>query len=215
MRDEQPGLFEPAPQAPDGFSYHPDFLSPAEEQALAAHLAALPLQPFQFQGFEGARRVISFGWRYDFNGGGLKRADPMPDWLSPIRERAADFAGLPSEAIAHALLIEYAPGAGIGWHRDRPQFEDVMGISLLSPCRLRFRLREGTGWRRANVMVAPRSAYLLRGPARRVWEHSIPPMETLRYSITFRSFAPAGSGSENSSAPSSSGENRRASRSLK
>jgi alkylated DNA repair dioxygenase AlkB len=88
------------------------------------------------------------------------------------------------------MITEYAPGAGIGWHRDRPQFEDVVGVSFLAPCRFRFRQRQADGWRRASFNAEPRSAYLLRGPARRDWEHSIPRLQTLRYSITFRSFRP-------------------------
>jgi alkylated DNA repair dioxygenase AlkB len=192
MSPRQLALFDtPAAQSlPEGFVYRPEFLTPSEEAALAARLAALPLQPFQFHGFEGARRVVSFGWRYDFNEGGLKPAEPFPDWLAPFAARAAELAGVAPEAVRQALLTEYRPGAGIGWHRDRPQFEDVVGISLLSPCRFRFRRREATGWRRAALEVAPRSAYLLRGPARRSWEHSIPPMPALRYSITFRTFRP-------------------------
>jgi len=184
----QPSLFDDAPGLPEGLAYRPDFLAPGEEAELVAHVAPLPFQPFQFHGFEGNRRTVSFGWRYDFNEGGLKRADPFPAWLRPLADRAAMFAGVPAESIAHALLIEYAPGAGIGWHRDRPQFEDVMGISLLSPARLRFRRRDGDGWLRAALLAEPRSAYLLRGPSRREWEHSISPLSVLRYSITFRTF---------------------------
>jgi alkylated DNA repair dioxygenase AlkB len=192
MTPEQPGLFDRAPpDAPEGFAYRQDFITPAEEAELAAKLEQLPFAPFQFHGFEGNRRIVSYGWRYDFNEGGLKRAEPLPGWLVPLAARAAAFAGVPAEAIAHALLTQYAPGAGIGWHRDRPQFEDVVGVSLLAPCRFRFRLREpGGGWRRSALVVEPRSAYLLRGPSRREWEHSIPPQETLRYSITFRTFRP-------------------------
>jgi alkylated DNA repair dioxygenase AlkB len=195
MSIAQPSLFDaappgPPPGLPEGLAYRPDLVSAEEEAELVARLAALTFQPFQFHGFEGNRRVVSFGWRYDFNEGGLKRAEPFPDWLRLLAARAAAFAGLAPDAFAHALLTEYAPGAGIGWHRDRPQFEDVVGVSFLAPCRLRFRLRQETGWRRANVTVAPRSAYLLRGPARRAWEHSIPPLQALRYSITFRSFRP-------------------------
>lgn len=187
----QPSLFDSAPPGlPEGFVYRPDFLTAAEETAIVRRLQELPFAPFQFHGFEGARRVVSFGWRYDFNEGGLKRAEPFPDWLRPPAARAAAFAGLAPEAFAHALITEYAPGAGIGWHRDRPQFEEVVGISFLSPCRFRFRLRHGQGWKRCAFTAEPRSAYLLRGPARRAWEHSIPPLETLRYSITFRSFRP-------------------------
>ena len=187
----QPGLFDAAPPGlPEGFLYEPELVSRAEEVELAARVAELPLAPFQFHGFEGKRRVVSFGWRYDFNQGGLQRAEPFPDWLAALAARAAAFAGVASEAFAHALINEYAPGAGIGWHRDRPQFEDVVGVSLLAPCRFRFRRRDGNGWRRAALVAAPRSAYLLRGPARNAWEHSIPPMEVLRYSITFRTFRP-------------------------
>jgi len=195
MPSAQPSLFDPEPprapeDLPEGLAYRPDFISTEDEAALVARLSALPFEPFQFHGFKGARRVVSFGWRYDFNQGGLKRADPFPGWLTPLAAQAAGLAGLAADAFAHALLTEYAPGAGIGWHRDRPQFEDVVGVSLLSPCRLRFRLRQDGGWKRAALTVLPRSAYLLRGPSRRLWEHSIAPLPELRYSITFRSFRP-------------------------
>ncbi|CAN7353792.1 alpha-ketoglutarate-dependent dioxygenase AlkB [Phenylobacterium sp. LjRoot225] len=191
MSIAQPSLFDAAPPGlPEGFVYRPEFLSPDEEGELVGRLAALPFQAFQFHGFEGNRRVVSFGWRYDFNEGGLKRAEPFPDWLRPLAARAAAFAGVAPGAFAHALLTEYAPGAGIGWHRDRPQFEDVVGVSFLSPCRLRFRLKEEAGWKRCAFTAEPRSAYLLRGPARREWQHSIPPLQTLRYSVTFRTFRP-------------------------
>jgi alkylated DNA repair dioxygenase AlkB len=187
----QPDLFgAAAPGLPEGFVYRPDFVSAEEETEIVGRLAPLPFAAFQFHGFEGNRRVVSFGWRYDFNEGGLKRAEPFPGWLTELAARAAGFAGLAPDAFVHALLTEYAPGAGIGWHRDRPQFEDVAGLSFLSPCRFRFRLREGQAWRRTALIAEPRSAYLLRGPARRLWEHSIPPLPTLRYSITFRSFRP-------------------------
>ena len=187
----QPRLFDAVPPGlPEGFAYRPKFVGREEESELAARLGALPFAPFQFHGFEGKRRVVSFGWRYDFNEGGLKTAEPFPDWLSELARRAAAFAGLAADAFPHALINEYAPGAGIGWHRDRPQFEDVVGISLVSPCRFRFRLKTADGWRRATLTAEPRSAYLLRGPSRRAWEHSIPPLQTLRYSITFRSFRP-------------------------
>ena len=186
----QPDLFDDAPALPAGLVYRPDFITPAEEMDLVARLESLPFAPFQFHGFEGRRRIVSFGWRYDFNEGGLKRAEAFPAWLRPLADRAADFAGVSPAAVAHALLTEYAPGAGIGWHRDRPQFEDVVGVSLLAPCRFRFRRREDGGWRRAAFVVQPRSAYLLRGPARREWEHSIPPLDQTRYSITFRTFRP-------------------------
>ena len=192
MTRAQPGLFDALPpDLPEGFAYHLELVGPQEEAEMVGRLQALPFAPFQFHGFEGNRRVVSFGWRYDFNEGGLKPAEPFPAWLRSLADRAAELAGVPAEAFAHALITEYAPGAGIGWHRDRPQFEDVVGVSFLAPCRLRFRQKQADGgWRRAAFTVEPRSAYLLRGPARRTWEHSIPPLETLRYSITFRSFRP-------------------------
>ena len=171
---------------PDGLGYRPELLDRIEEKALAEHIGALPLKPFEFQGFTGNRRTVSFGWHYAFDGSGLHEAAPMPDFLLPIRARAAAFAGVEPEALQHALLIEYAPGAGIGWHRDRPVFGDVVGVSLLAPARLRFRRKIGTKWERFALMTEPRSAYHLTGPARAEWEHSIAPMEVLRYSITFR-----------------------------
>ena len=187
MAAPQPSLFEiDAPALPEGMAYQAELIGEDEEKALAARMAELPFAPFQFHGFEGNRRTISYGFHYAFDGSGLHEAAPIPDWLLPVRERAASFAGLAPGALEHVLLIEYAPGAGIGWHRDRPDFGDVIGISLLAPARLRFRRKSGSSWERLNVIAEPRSAYLLRGPARSEWEHSIPPMEALRYSITFR-----------------------------
>lgn len=179
---------------PDGFAYRPDFLTEAEERVTAAALAALPFRPFEFHGHLGKRRVAFYGWRYEFGAGGLQRADPMPAFLLPVRDRAAAFAGLPPAALEHALLTEYPPGAPIGWHRDKAVFGDVVGISLLSPCVLRFRRRRAAGWDRASLVAEPRSAYLLRGPARTEWEHSIPPVADLRYSITFRTLREPGAG---------------------
>ena len=172
--------------APEGLAYCNAWLGASEEDALVARMAALPFAPFEFQGFLGKRRTVSFGWSYRFDGSGLARADPIPDWLLPVRARAADFAGVEPEALEHALLIEYGHGAGLGWHRDRPVFGDVVGISLLAPAPLRFRRRNGDRWERFTLTPEPRSAYLLRGPARDEWEHSIPPVKALRYSITFR-----------------------------
>ena len=131
---QQADLFEPASKYPAGFRYAPEFIAPAEEQALVDHLQRLELKPFDFHGFLGKRRVVSFGWRYDFNGGGLTRTDDMPDFLLPLRERAAVFAGLRATDLQQVLLTEYQPGAPIGWHKDRSVFGDVVGISLLSAC---------------------------------------------------------------------------------
>ena len=191
----QQSLFEtapPAPRLPEGFAYRPEFLAADEEARLAAWLATLPFAAFQFRGYEGKRRVASFGWQYDFTHSHLLKADDMPAELLPVRARAAAFAGLPAEDLQQCLLNEYLPGAPIGWHRDRPMFEKVVGISLLTPCQFRLRRRVGEGFERAAIALQPRSIYSLTGEARGVWEHSIPPVKAHRYSITFRNFRGAG-----------------------
>ena len=85
-------------------------------------------------------------------------------------------------------MTEYPPGAAIGWHKDRSVFGDVVGISLLSACTFRFRRKAGAKWERSSLTAQPRSSYLLRGPSRSQWEHSIPPVANIRYSISFRNF---------------------------
>jgi alkylated DNA repair dioxygenase AlkB len=180
----------PAPPGlPAGFRYASELIEAAEEAALASGIARLPFKPFEFHGFLGNRRTVSFGLRYDFGREALEAAEAPPQFLLPLRAKAASLAGLAEEAFAHALVTEYAPGAGIGWHRDKPQFGVVVGVSLLAPCTFRFRRREGAGWRRASLTLEPRSAYVLEGEARHSWQHSIPPMEALRYSVTFRTMA--------------------------
>ena len=186
MTTRQTDLFAEAPAGPEGLIYRPDLVSEAEETQLAARIATLELKPFEFRGYQGLRRVKAFGWRYDYGARAVQPAVAIPDFLQPLRRRAAEMAGLEPDQLNQALVTEYAPGAGIGWHRDRPQFAEVVGISLLSPCVLRLRRPRGDGWERAALPVEPRSAYVLRGPARQEWEHSITPMERLRYSVTFR-----------------------------
>jgi alkylated DNA repair dioxygenase AlkB len=185
----QPGLFDSPPLMPEGFRYQADFISADEEQALLAHMPGLDFKPFEFQQYVGKRRVIYFGLRYDFTAGRLGEAEPIPAFLLSLRERAAFFAGLDPAAIVHVLINEYEPGAPIGWHRDRPQFGDVLGVSLGASTRFRMRRKDGDRWDRRALTVEPRSIYLLRGPARTVWEHSLPPAEALRHSITFRTLA--------------------------
>jgi alkylated DNA repair dioxygenase AlkB len=186
---EQISLFGDPPEAPafpDGFAYEPELITPAHEAKLLEDIRELPFREFEFQGFTGKRRVVSFGWRYDFNTHRLEPADPIPDFLSDVRQSAAQFAALDAAALEQALVTEYSAGAAIGWHRDRPVFGDVIGISLLSPCTFRLRRQAGEGWERVSLTAEPRSVYLLRGAVRTEWEHSIPAVETLRYSITFR-----------------------------
>ena len=191
MKADQLSFLGTAPSLPEGLDYRACFLAAAEERELAEGFSTLPFKEFEFQGFLGKRRTVSFGWRYAFDGTGLHEAEPIPDFLLPVRQRAAGLAGVSADALQHALVIEYAPGAGIGWHRDRPVFGKVVGISLLAPARIRFRRTQGEKWKRASLLAEPRSAYLLTGRARHEWEHSIAPMEELRYSITFRTLAAA------------------------
>ncbi|MFL6732695.1 MAG: alpha-ketoglutarate-dependent dioxygenase AlkB [Sphingomicrobium sp.] len=175
-----------------GLRTRQNVIDEGEEQRLLDRLAGLELAPFRFHGWVGNRRTESLGWRYDFEDGGFRPAEPIPEWLEPVRERAANFAGLAPHDFAHVLLARYDPGAGIGWHRDRDVFEQVVGISLNTTATLRFRKRTGTGFRRANLELEPRSAYLLSGEARHDWEHSISPGEQLRFSITFRTLSEKG-----------------------
>jgi alkylated DNA repair dioxygenase AlkB len=191
MNQIQPDLFQASPALPEGFRYWPDFLSADEERNLVERFATLPFKEFEFRGYRGNRRVLSFGWQYDFNRMELQRTDDMPAFLLPLRERAARFANLEASDLQHVLLTEYAPGAGIGWHKDKPIFAEVVGISLGSRCAFRFRRKSGRTWERASVVAEPRSAYLLQGPSRTEWEHSIPALDRLRYSITFRNFRSA------------------------
>ena len=172
---------------PAGLSQRDDFMTAAEEAALLEHFTGLVFKPFAFQGWFGKRETVSFGWRYDFNDARMYAAPPIPDFLLPIRERSAQFAGLEPTALEQALVIRYDAGAGIGWHRDRPAFEKVIGISLGASCELRFRQRTEGGFRRFTLPATPRSIYLLTGEIRHEWEHSIVPMDARRFSITFRS----------------------------
>jgi alkylated DNA repair dioxygenase AlkB len=183
----QHALFPELSRLPEGFRYKEELLRPGEERALISTFERLPFREFEFRGFLGKRRTVSFGWRYDFNVRELQEAEGIPTFLLALRQKAAEFAELTEDRLQHALVTEYAPGAAIGWHRDRPEFEDVIGVSLDAPCLFRFRRKQDTRWERASIELQPRSSYLLRGPARRDWQHSIPPVDRLRYSVTFRS----------------------------
>lgn len=171
---------------PEGFRYSDNLITKDEEQELVAKIERLPFKAFEFHGFTGNRRVVSFGWRYDFNGGGLTKTDDMPDFVIGIRDKAAAFAALPPHSLQQVLVTEYSPGAAIGWHKDRSVFGDVVGVSLLSSCTFRLRRKTGERWDRRKLIAHPRSVYLLRGPSRSEWEHSIPAVDQLRYSLTFR-----------------------------
>jgi alkylated DNA repair dioxygenase AlkB len=188
-RPFQTELFTLSDPLPDGFAYWPDLLSPAEEDALATKLRALPFRPFDFHGYLANREVVSFGYRYDYKNRDVEPAPPIPDFLKVLREKVASRTGRAAEAYVQILINAYKPGAGIGWHRDKAHFGEVVAVSLLGSCRLRFRRKSAAGWERKSATVAPRSLYRLVGAARHDWEHSIPPVEHERYSITFRSWA--------------------------
>ncbi len=186
----QPDLFAPAPDPL--VATRADIVDPGEEEMLIAAIDATDPTPFRFQGWLGKRLTSSFGWSYDFDRGTMARGAPIPAFLLPLRERAAAFAGLLPDALEQALLIRYDPGAGIGWHRDRPQFEHVVGISLGAPATLRLRRRRDAGFDRATLPLVPRAAYHLTGEARHDWEHSVAPMDAPRWSVTFRSLSDRG-----------------------
>jgi alkylated DNA repair dioxygenase AlkB len=182
-------LFGQPNSLPEGFRYHGNLLTADEEESLTRELAALPFEPFDFHGYKANRQVVGFGFRYDYGSRQVIDAPPLPSFLDPLRRKIAEAFGRNAEAFQQVLINEYSPGAGIGWHRDKPQFDEVVGVSLLAPCTFRFRRKNGEGWDRVSLLVEPRSAYLLSGPSRTVWEHSIPPLDRHRYSITLRTLA--------------------------
>ena len=183
-------LFD-APVVP-GLALLSDFISAANEADLIAHIDAESLSPFKFQQWTGKRLTRSYGWSYDFETGSFAPAEPIPDWLQSVKTRASEFAGLKPDDLVQALLIRYDPGAGIGWHKDRPVFEHVVGISLGNPATLRVRRRNSSGFDRAKADLAPRSIYHLSGEVRHQWEHSIAAMDVPRWSVTFRSLSDKG-----------------------
>jgi DNA oxidative demethylase len=186
----QPDLFGESRLA--GLSQVGAIVTPSEERALIEAVDAAELSPFRFHGWLGKRLTASYGWRYDFDDASFAPSEAIPDWLLPLRKSAARFAGLQPDELVQALLIRYDPGAGIGWHRDRPVFEHVLGISLGAPATMRFRRRRPGGFDRASGLLMPRSIYHLTGEARHEWEHSIAAMEVTRWSITFRSLSQKG-----------------------
>ena len=181
----QSRLFAEEP-VPEGFRNADEFLSSLEEQELAERFRAMEFREMRMRGVAARRRIIDYGWKYSFESFRTTEGPPLPDFLEPVRDRAAAFAGVGPSALAEALLTEYSPGASIGWHRDAPPFGIVIGISLLAPCRFRFRRGRTGAWETTERIVKPRSIYVLTGPARSEWQHSIPAMKELRYSITFR-----------------------------
>jgi len=179
-------LFEP--DLPPGFRYAEQFITEADEQALLEAIAGVEFADFEMRGVVARRRVAFFGQSYD-----RATAGPIPAFLLPVRAAVAQWAGLAPEAFAMALINEYRPGTPIGWHRDAPQYDIVAGLSLLSACRMKLRPYRSPSApapsRRLathEIVLARRSAYLISGEARQAYEHHIPPVEQMRYSVTFR-----------------------------
>lgn len=191
MSTEQFSFFDAGPSLPEGFRYQPEVISREREAALVAEIEPLPFKEFQFHGYQGKRRVVSFGWKYDYSARTIFRSSDIPAFIFPIREIVARFAGMDSDALQQVLVTEYSPGSAIGWHRDKPEFGQIVGLSLLAACTFRLRRKSGDGWERVSIVAEPRSAYLMSGPSRSEWEHSIPPVDSLRYSITFRNLREA------------------------
>jgi DNA oxidative demethylase len=191
---ESPSLFAGA--VPDGFEYREDFLSKTEERQLLEVIESLQFSQVVMRGAIARRRTVHFGWTYGYYSHRTEPGPALPSYLDSMRARIAAWAGVDAELFVEALVTKYPPGATIGWHRDAPMFGDVVaGLSLAAACRMRFRpyvspaeLRAGAGPRRTTheIDLAPRSAYLLTGSARRTFEHSIPAVPALRFSITFR-----------------------------
>lgn len=178
-----------------GYAYEPEFLSPAEEAALIAEIQRLPLAEAEYKEYRAKRRIMSYGGRYDFNTNELSEGEPIAPFLLPLRARVAAWAGRPAHQYTHALVAEYSPGTQLGWHRDVPNFEHVVGVSLNTACRMRFRHYPPKPRERSiAIELAPRSVYRLEDEARWDWQHSIPPTPGLRYSITFRTLRSAGGG---------------------
>ncbi len=186
----QQALFDEAQAGPPGLRYEPDFLDVDEERRLLDAIGALPFHEAEYRGYTAKRRIVSYGAGYDFDANELRPAPPVPAFLHPLRARVERHLGLEENAITHALVTEYRPGTALGWHRDVPDFAMVVGVSLNTACRLRFRAWPPRRGQPVFVLeLAPRSMYVLAGEARWKWQHGVPPTPGLRYSVTFRTLA--------------------------
>jgi alkylated DNA repair dioxygenase AlkB len=182
----QRALFETGPQLPKGLIFHPDFLTTAEENGLIDVIRTLSFGEVRMHGVVAKRRLAHFGLHYAFTSHRLSPASEIPRQFAAIQVRAADLAGVAPNSLSEVRVTEYPPGAGIGWHRDAPPFGIIAGISLAADCTMRFR-KGIAGKRETSAVELPRrSLYLLTQGARTDWQHSIPPITALRYSITFR-----------------------------
>ncbi len=172
---------------PGGLLYERDFLSLPEEAALLEEIRRLPLQEAKYKAYTARRRIAVFGSAYDFETYELGPAPSLPSFLEPLKKRVSNLIGVSEGAFPHALINEYRPGTPLGWHRDVPEFELVVGVSLAGACRMRFRpYPPQKGAKIFTLDLEPRSVYVLRDEIRWRWQHSVAPTRELRYSITFR-----------------------------
>jgi alkylated DNA repair dioxygenase AlkB len=189
----QRDLFSSAPALPEGFVYERELITPEEEAGLVAEIAKLPLREAKYKEFTARRRTVSYGGQYDFSRNRLESAPDIPEFLFPLREKVAQWVGVEPGRFVHALVTEYSAGTPLGWHRDVPNFELIVGVSLAGRARMRLRpYRPGEKQDREDVIVLdlePRSAYVMRDTARWGWQHCISETKELRYSITFRTAA--------------------------
>jgi DNA oxidative demethylase len=176
----------PPSEEPEGLVYRPDLLTVDEEAEVLDVLASLRFDPIVMHGQPAKRTARHFGLDYDYEARTPQPGEPLPDWILPVRERAAELAGHDPDELVEVLVQRYPPGSTIGWHRDAPAFGTVVGVSLGGASRLRFQRGKGDDRRVWDVLLEPRSGYVLAGKARTSWQHSIPPTKELRYSITFR-----------------------------
>jgi len=190
--NSDPSLFEVSAKVPDGFIYHRNFVSEGEEHELIREIQKIRLSPLQYYQFVGKRRTASFGWQYEFGTGDITTAPGIPAFLLPLRTRAGIFFNIDPNCLVQTSIIEYSIGSPIGWHRDIPHFGVVVGISLGAACRMRFRRFNRARLKTLNrdtilsIELEPRSIYLMSGGSRESWQHSIPPVKELRYSIMMR-----------------------------
>jgi DNA oxidative demethylase len=181
------GVDKPDTNWPAGLVYRAGFIEEAEEPELVGRIQEVEFSDVHMHGVTAKRRVAHFGWLYGYESWRLTPGPPIPEFLLPVRGQVAAFAEVDQEQLVEVLVTEYRPGAAIGWHRDAPTFGPVVaGVSLLGGCRLRLRRAEDERRETFSLALQPRSAYVLSGPARYQWQHSIPPVEDLRYSVTFR-----------------------------
>jgi alkylated DNA repair dioxygenase AlkB len=191
---EQGKLFDLPVSMPNGFVYRPDFITPEEEELLLAYVENLPMERPVFDGHEAKRRLAAFGWSYDFRRERLVEGPPLPSFLAPMQRKIGKWLGISPARVVEALVQEYTPGSAIGWHRDNEKFESIIGISLKGWCRMRFRplglkqskSRPARAKDVVSLEVEPRSCYIMQNDVRWRWQHSVAPVRTLRYSITFR-----------------------------